>query len=118
MKECILVIQPSESDFDFSIPMPILKTRQWLEQLSDHEGILLASISDKRFTIDCLKKELAEIEVWSRIDEPLVFSHNDTLLANLVYNEKENSVKLIDYEYGGPSYRAFDVGEWALINGI
>jgi len=44
----------------------------------------------------------------------VVFCHNDLLLKNFIKNDK--SVELIDYEYSGYSYRAFDLAnhfnEW------
>jgi ethanolamine kinase len=39
----------------------------------------------------------------------LVFSHNDLLLGNIVFNETLNSIKFIDYEYGAPNYQAYDI---------
>lgn len=39
----------------------------------------------------------------------IVFSHNDLLLGNIVYNKRQNVVKFIDYEYGAFNYQAYDV---------
>jgi len=40
---------------------------------------------------------------------PLGFCHNDLLLENVVYNEKEDGVSFIDYEYGGNNHIMFDI---------
>jgi ethanolamine kinase len=39
----------------------------------------------------------------------LVFSHNDLLLANIIYNKKEDTISFIDYEYSGPNWNAYDI---------
>jgi len=67
-------------------------------------------------------------EVWLleshlvKLNSPVVFSHNDTLLKNIVYNKKADRVFLIDYEYGGFNFEAFDIGnhfcEWAGIDEV
>jgi len=38
-----------------------------------------------------------------------VFSHNDLLLANIIHNLEDDSIKFIDYEYGEMNYQAYDV---------
>ncbi|XP_043498263.1 ethanolamine kinase 1 [Polistes fuscatus] len=50
-----------------------------------------------------LKKQL------SNLNNSVVYAHNDLLLANVIYNEKENSVTFIDYEYTAYNYQAFDI---------
>ncbi|ETW08512.1 hypothetical protein H310_01077 [Aphanomyces invadans] len=39
-----------------------------------------------------------------------VFSHNDILSGNVLYNPTWTKVQVIDYEYGGYNYRGFDFG--------
>mgnify|MGYP000848324768 CR=1 FL=1 len=51
----------------------------------------------------CLKKALQFVE------SPVVFCHNDLLLANVIYNEEKHSVTFIDYEYANYNYQAFDI---------
>ena len=89
---------------------PIAKCQQWIPQLVDLEPICLNSVS---VIIDAavLLKELNLLIDETRLDEDMVFSHNDTLLANIIHDSSANTVRLIDYEYGGPSYRAFDIGK-------
>jgi Predicted choline kinase involved in LPS biosynthesis len=51
-----------------------------------------------------LKREL------SSLGSPVVFCHNDLLLANVIYNSKKRTVTFIDYEYSNINYQAFDIG--------
>jgi ethanolamine kinase len=39
----------------------------------------------------------------------IVNSHNDLLLANIIYSENDKVIRFIDYEYGGPNFQAFDI---------
>lgn len=50
-----------------------------------------------------LKEEL------QKLDNPVVYAHNDLLLGNVLYNPKENTVTFIDFEYTGYNYQAFDI---------
>ncbi|XP_014212570.1 ethanolamine kinase 1 [Copidosoma floridanum] len=45
----------------------------------------------------------------SRMDSPVVFCHNDLLLTNILYNQKENKVTFIDFEYAAYNNQAFDI---------
>jgi len=46
----------------------------------------------------------------SSAGSPIVFCHNDLLLANVIYNAEKNTVTFIDYEYSNYNYQAFDIG--------
>mmetsp|Transcript_30138 Transcript_30138/g.49816 ORF Transcript_30138/g.49816 Transcript_30138/m.49816 type:complete len:261 (-) Transcript_30138:162-944(-) len=39
----------------------------------------------------------------------VVFSHQDLLSGNILYNDSWDHVRIIDYEYGGYNYRGFDI---------
>ena len=54
--------------------------------------------------LERLKTELGACQ------SPLVFCHNDTVHRNLIYNSDDNSVTLIDFEYSGPNFLPFDIG--------
>ena len=43
------------------------------------------------------------------VRSPVVFCHNDLLLANVIYNEGKHTVTFIDYEYADYNYQAFDI---------
>jgi ethanolamine kinase len=42
-------------------------------------------------------------------DAPVAFCHNDALAANILHNPSTGQVRLIDFEYGGVNYKAFDI---------
>lgn len=68
-------------------------------------------------------KFLEEInQLKSKLDQlqtPIVFSHNDLLLGNVIYNCDKNCVTFIDYEYAHMNYQAFDIGNhFAEFQGI
>lgn len=48
-------------------------------------------------------------QIVQNLGSPIVFCHNDLLLGNVIYNEKEHDVTFIDYEYAAPNYQAFDI---------
>ncbi|KAM9376217.1 ethanolamine kinase 1 [Pholidichthys leucotaenia] len=58
----------------------------------------------------------------SQIDSPTVLCHNDLLTKNIIYNQKQGTVKFIDYEYADYNYQAFDIGnhfnEFAGVNDV
>lgn len=39
----------------------------------------------------------------------VVLSHNDLLLGNIIYNERDESIKFIDLEYAEVNYQAYDI---------
>ncbi|XP_069196005.1 ethanolamine kinase 1 [Procambarus clarkii] len=58
-----------------------------------------------------LIKETDELEsCLTGLGCPVVFSHNDILLGNIIWNESTQKVGFIDYEYGGANYQAYDIG--------
>ena len=54
-----------------------------------------------------LQEEIEKIIDWN--SDPIVFCHNDLLAANILYNDVTETIQLIDFEYGGINYRAFDI---------
>jgi ethanolamine kinase len=57
-----------------------------------------------------LKNELESLEIQSKaLNCPIVFSHNDLLCANIIFNYENKDVSFIDYEYGSYNYRSFDI---------
>uniref|UniRef100_A0A0B7AJ87 ethanolamine kinase n=2 Tax=Arion vulgaris TaxID=1028688 RepID=A0A0B7AJ87_9EUPU len=61
---------------------------------------------------DELQKELSEIvDNLESLNMKIVFSHNDLLLKNIIYNKKEETVHFIDYEYAFYNYEAYDIGD-------
>lgn len=57
-----------------------------------------------------LKREYQLLkEKLSKLKSPVIYAHNDLLLENVLYNEKQKSVIFIDYEYTAYNYQAFDI---------
>lgn len=44
-----------------------------------------------------------------KINSPVVYAHNDLLLGNVLYNQEQENVVFIDYEYTAFNYQAFDI---------
>lgn len=60
------------------------------------------------------KKDLTKEFEWlvehlDKLNNPIVFCHNDLLLANVLYDEETHKVHFIDFEYAGPNYQAYDI---------
>ena len=53
-----------------------------------------------------LKQQTAEL------GSPIVFCHSDLNKPNVIYNEATTTVTLVDFEYAGPNYLAFDLANW------
>lgn len=45
-----------------------------------------------------------------KLESPIVFSHNDLLYGNVIYDEEKGEASFIDYEYGCYAFRGFDIG--------
>ncbi|XP_075546973.1 ethanolamine kinase 1 isoform X2 [Dermacentor variabilis] len=46
----------------------------------------------------------------SGLGSPVVFCHNDLLVKNIIYQEKQDRVIFIDFEYADNNYQALDIG--------
>ncbi|XP_057290691.1 ethanolamine kinase 1-like isoform X2 [Hydractinia symbiolongicarpus] len=60
-------------------------------------------------------------EAVSKLEKKMItFCHNDLLCANFIFDEYEEEIHCIDYEYGCPNYAAYDIAnnfnEFAGIN--
>ncbi|XP_029350773.1 ethanolamine kinase 1 isoform X3 [Echeneis naucrates] len=71
----------------------------------------------------CLREELLWLQQsLSMLGSPVVLCHNDLLCKNIIYNQEEDNVKFIDYEYAGYNYQAYDIGnhfnEFAGLNEV
>ncbi|XP_059431862.1 probable ethanolamine kinase [Corylus avellana] len=49
-------------------------------------------------------------ELTGLLNAPVVFAHNDLLSGNLMFNDEEEKLYFIDFEYGSYNYRGFDIG--------
>lgn len=58
-----------------------------------------------------LEQEVSLLEKHlSGLGSPVVFCHNDLLVKNIIYQEKEDRVIFIDFEYADNNYQALDIG--------
>ncbi|XP_076618895.1 ethanolamine kinase 1 isoform X2 [Colletes latitarsis] len=64
---------------------------------------LIKPVSVLKQNYQLLKKTLLDL------NSEVVFAHNDLLLGNVLYNQKENIVTFIDFEYTAYNYQAFDI---------
>lgn len=101
------------SHFKDREPFLWLKISELLENVPtsfpdpDMQDAFLASVGS-------IKKLKDEIEVTRNLilrdcESPVVLCHNDIHSANIIYNEETDATKLVDYEYTGPNYSAYDI---------
>lgn len=73
-------------------------------------------IKDERYKKCIPSKEDLEVEITTlrshliNLESPVVFSHNDLLLKNIIYNKEKGAVTFIDYEYADYNFQALDIG--------
>ena len=64
-----------------------------------------------------LETRLKALQATIPSDSLVCFCHNDILFANILIHQPSGAVNLIDFEYGGYNFRAFDIAnhfnEWA-----
>ncbi|XP_057669731.1 ethanolamine kinase 1 [Diorhabda carinulata] len=102
-------IKPSEDNRDTFIWDKITK---FIELVPD---VFSDSDKNERYIKNVPHKSIIEQEVYKmrqiveNLGSPIVFCHNDLLLGNVIYNEQENKVTFIDYEYAAPNYQSFDI---------
>ena len=79
--------------------------RQFLNASPDKGFDVRMTVSKAEISaeIDELEKALSDSQ------SPIVFSHNDLLLGNLIFNRETQKVTFIDLEYGENNYREFDI---------
>ncbi|XP_074586529.1 putative ethanolamine kinase [Curcuma longa] len=70
------------------------------EKQATYESI---SFNEIRAAIDEVKN------MTDRFKSPVVFSHNDLLSGNLMFNDKQGILYFIDFEYGSYNYRGYDI---------
>ncbi|KAI9322602.1 kinase-like domain-containing protein [Dichotomocladium elegans] len=63
------------------------------------------------FSVEKLASELESlISHLESLNSPVVFSHNDLLSGNVIYDDEKEEASFIDYEYGCYAFRGFDIG--------
>ena len=92
----------------------------WMEQAKNIKVYKRESDNERAASLldlDTLGKELNWVKTIISDESKVGFSHNDLLPANIMKNELSGAIKLIDFEYGGVNFVAFDIAnhfnEWA-----
>lgn len=94
-------------------PMLWSKTNQFLDLLPDVFGDpnKLKRLENTFISVQHLRDEFTALyKQLESLKSPVVFSHNDLLLGNVIYSESQNKVTFIDYEYADCNFQAFDIG--------
>ena len=102
---------PADLQEYYQTPSMWQQLEEWLNQAlqnkyqNDHDASRAASLQ-----LSTIKDEFE----WMRREiipptAAVVYCHNDVLAANILYNEKTQSLRLIDFEYGGCNYKSFDL---------
>ncbi|KAJ1960200.1 hypothetical protein IWQ62_004316 [Dispira parvispora] len=87
-------------------------TQQWFDQVCEAYGDRAANPRfHDLFSLDKLRSELQYLkQELDKLQAPVVFSHNDLLSANVIYNQEQDRVSFIDHEYASYNYRGYDIG--------
>ncbi|UJR20447.1 hypothetical protein I4U23_023576 [Adineta vaga] len=87
-------------------PYIMLLLRRFIKLLNVNNFDLTSIISD----VDMIEEQiLPRLIPDPKIGIDLVLCHNDLLVKNIVYNEKDQTVSFIDFEYTHVNYALFDV---------
>lgn len=94
------------------------KIRQLIDLLKEDFKTTMDKMTDeylsKTPSLNAIRTELNSLQTaikayTEKHNSLVVFSHNDLLMGNIIYNPNDKTVKFIDYEYGGLNYQAYDI---------
>lgn len=92
--------------------------QEWFDSVAapeTREKISAASEADAKFwetpamDIKLIERAVRELRARTPTGGRLVFCHNDLLPGNLILDDTTGEIRIIDLEYGGINYAAFDV---------
>ncbi|KAI7830052.1 kinase-like domain-containing protein [Kickxella alabastrina] len=85
--------------------------RRWMNDIpANYASERDNAIFHKHFKIQDLIAECDQLDaILTKLDSPVVFSHNDLLSGNVIMAESKDEVFFIDYEYAMYNYRGFDI---------
>jgi len=100
------------------VPSLWSKITSWIDLVPDSYQNEYKDNKAKELPKSKIQEEFAFLQqALSKANSPIVFTHNDLLAPNIVFNAAKNNVRFIDYEYASYNYRGFDLGnhfcEWA-----
>ncbi|ORX44022.1 choline/ethanolamine kinase [Hesseltinella vesiculosa] len=104
---------PSSSDQPVTRDQQLWKTmRSWLQQVPErYSDPKTQAAFEKHFDMKYITEELEQlIQQLEKLDPQVVFSHNDLLYGNIIFNDDKEEAAFIDYEYGCYGFRGFDIG--------
>ncbi|KAI8072682.1 kinase-like domain-containing protein, partial [Gongronella butleri] len=104
---------PSSSDQPTSRDQKLWKTmRAWLYQVPErYQDAKTQATFEKRFDMKYISDELETlIKHLEKLEPQIVFSHNDLLYGNIIFDDEKEEANFIDYEYGCYAFRGFDIG--------
>lgn len=91
------------------------KMFEWIEYMNEH----ISFIDDKR-QLEIFYSEIIELKLIIDHDfksSDLVLCHNDLAYENILFDDKNNTIMFIDWEYCGKNYPMYDIAnffqEWA-----
>jgi ethanolamine kinase len=94
-------------------PQLFIVLEKWLNMIPNRyrKSNVQSRMARFRYSKETLRQEYHELKrKINALNSPVVFCHNDIQIGNIIYNDEQDSVMFIDYEYGGVSYRGFDIG--------
>ncbi|CAJ0575693.1 unnamed protein product, partial [Mesorhabditis spiculigera] len=103
------------------LPCVYDKMRNFLSNIGTFEDEAKQAQYDRAFHNVDLETRVAEMEaITSRLQPEVGFCHNDLLVYNILYDEKNEKLSFIDYEYADFNFTSFDTGnhfcEWAGVD--
>ncbi|KAL7718111.1 ethanolamine kinase [Entamoeba marina] len=98
-------------------PVLFKQMRAWLNNLPTTYVDKVKREKTKTISYEFLMKEVEYTEKkLTELNSPVVCCHNDLYLKNFIYNVKEDTIRMIDFEYSSYNYQAFDLAnhftEW------
>lgn len=86
------------------------KIKKFIDLIPNNSNLISNDLFNKLY----LYSELNFIENYllnycNKHNSKLVLSHNDLLLANIIYNNQNKSISFIDFEYADFNYQAYDI---------
>ncbi|ORZ18809.1 kinase-like domain-containing protein [Absidia repens] len=105
--------EPSDKTNDQKRNQKLWKTmRGWFNQVpAKYNDPKTQATFEKHFDMKHIKDEMDDLfEQLEKLDSPIVFSHNDLLYGNIIFNDDKEEAYFIDYEYGSYAFRGFDIG--------
>ncbi|KAA0194357.1 hypothetical protein HAZT_HAZT005039 [Hyalella azteca] len=108
---CMADLHSIEWDETLGAPVLFKKIQLFMDLLPElHTEVCFKSAVLEGYTKENIKNEVAEVERAVRgLNCPVTFCHNDTLLANVIWNKEERRVHFIDFEYAAPNFQPFDI---------